>query len=106
MDVARILLDQFPAIAYSPTGGKYEPARTVVVNDRVQIWFIPSGSTAEPEIVYEGDALSFEGNIIAGFDILTPDGPVRSVRAGGCGCGNKLKSFDPYGGATRTVVRR
>jgi hypothetical protein len=105
MDVARILLDQFPAIAYSPTGGKYEPARVVVVNDRVQIWVIRNG-TSDPEIAYEADALSMEGNLIAGFDVLTPDGTVKSIRAGGCGCGNKLKSFDPYGGATRTVERR
>lgn len=104
MDVARIALDQFPAIAYPPTGGKFEPARTVIVNDMVQVWVLDATSS-EPKMVFEGQALSLEGNFIAGFEVLTPDGVVKSNRAGGCGCGNKLKYFDPYGGATRQSVR-
>lgn len=104
MAVVSIVLDHFPAIAYTPDGGKYEPSRVVVVDGKVQVWFIRNNG--EPEVVYESSELSMSGNRLAGFDIQTPDGIVKAIRAGGCGCGSKLKSFDPYDGATRTVERR
>lgn len=104
MAVALIVLDAFPVIAYTPDGGKYEPARVVVYNDTVQVWAIPMG-TAEPVVVSEGPALSVEGNRLAGFSILSSDGTYKAIKTGGCGCGSKLKTFDPYNGATRKVER-
>lgn len=101
---ALILLDHFPAIATTPDGGKYEPARVVVYNGIVQVWVMRQG-VPDPVVAYEREYLSVEGNRLAGFNILTSDGTVRSVRAGGCGCGSPLKRFDPYGGATRKVER-
>jgi hypothetical protein len=104
MTEALILLDAFPTIGYTPDGGRYEPARTVVYNDIVQVWTVPMG-TADPVVVYEAPALSVTGNRLAGFEILTPDGIVRAINAGGCGCGSKLKTFDPFLGATRKIQR-
>lgn len=104
MEFAEIALDQFPVIAYTPDGARYEPARIVVVNGRVQVWFVPNGF-AEPEVAFEREVLSIEGNRLAGHAILTADGEVRANSAGGCGCGSRLRSFDPYAGATRVVSR-
>jgi len=103
MATALIQLDHFPAIAATPTGGRYEPARVVMHDGLVRVWHA-SGTTG-PHVVYEAQALSLEGNRLAGFVIQTPDGPVRANTAPGCGCGNALKSFDPYNGATRRVDR-
>lgn len=107
MDVVRVALDMFPALANLPTGGRHEPSRVVIANDRVQVWIVrrDGGGTTEPEVAFESDALSVEGNRIAGYNILTPDGNILAVRAGGCGCGSKLKTFDPFAGATRTFAK-
>lgn len=102
---ARIELDLFPAIARTPSGGRYEPARVVVYNGIVQVWVVRRGSNV-PEVAYEANELSLEGNRLAGYAVLTDDGVVNAVRTGGCGCGSPLKSFDPYSGAARVMEKR
>lgn len=103
MATAQIVLDHFPAIARTPDGRKYDLARVVVWNDRVVVWVLPN-NTSQPVVAYEAAALSASGTRISGFSILTADGEVRSEKARGCGCGNRLKTFDPYAGATRMSV--
>lgn len=104
MATAHIQLDHFPAVVETPDGGKYNLARVTVADGTVKVWALPT-NTSGPTVVFERQSLSVEGNRIAGFNILTPDGVVRSTKARGCGCGNPLKSFDPYDGATRVAVR-
>lgn len=104
MAEALILLDAFPVIAYTPDGGRYEPARVVVFNDKVQVWVVPMGAPG-PQVIFESAAMSVSGTRLAGFTIQTPDGDVRTARTSGCGCGSPLKRFDPYEGATRKVKR-
>lgn len=103
MATAAIVLDHFPAIAHLPDGRRIDLARTVVWNNRVVVWYLPT-NTSEPAVAFEADAVSASGTRVSGFEILTPDGVVRSAKARGCGCGNRLKSFDPYAGATRMAV--
>ena len=103
MTVAHILLDHYPAVAETPDGAKYNLARVTVYDGKVQVWALPT-TMSGPTVMFERSALSVEGTRISGFSILTPDGVVRTTKARGCGCGNPLKSFDPYNGATRVRV--
>ena len=103
MAIAHILLDHYPAVVETPDGAKYNLARVTVYDGLVKVWALPTRTSA-PTVVFEKSALSVDGTRISGFNILTPDGVLRSTKARGCGCGNPLKSFDPYNGATRVRV--
>lgn len=97
----RVALDMFPANIYTPNGGRYDPSRVVIADDVVKVYL---ASGAGIETVYAAPVLSTEGNRMAGYSIQTPDGEVKALSAGGCGCGNPLRSFDPHSGVTSTVM--
>lgn len=104
MPEARISLDMFPATVRMEDGTRYPVARVTLSDGRARVWVLASGSS-EPTAAVDAPYLSFEGNRLKGFAVLTEGGTIRVDRNPGCGCGHKrLKSFDPYGGATRLFV--
>lgn len=95
-----ITLDLFPALVATPYGARYDQARVIIANDELMILIAGAGGVTE---VYRKPVASFEGNRIAGYSILTADGRFIANSAGGCGCGNILKSYNPFEGMTRLV---
>lgn len=97
----RVALDMFPANVYTPNGGRHDPSRIVIADDEAKV-YIASG--AGIVCVFTAPVLSIEGNRMAGYSIQTPTGELKAISAGGCGCGSPLRSFDPFAGATATVM--
>lgn len=103
MPEARIALDMFPAAVSLESGARHPVSRVTLVDGRVKVWI---QNDAGISTVYDAPYLSFEGNRLRGFSVLTDGGTVHVTRAGGCGCAFKtLRNFDPYDGATRMFVK-
>ena len=105
-----ILVDFFPATAIIPSPDPdpdpelpktLSPVRLIItanpdttLPDRIHIF---SDSSAGPALVYSAptDPDSRTGNNHTGT-ITVPDGTLSYTKAGGCGCGSALKSFQPF----------
>lgn len=103
----RIGLDFFPAFVTLPTGTTLTPARVFVANadglgDRVLVYIIQNG---EPYLFYDRPLVSYSGNALRAIALQVADGEVLVRKEDGCGCGNPLKSFNPWPGERRMLAR-
>lgn len=96
-------LDVFPARVRYPHGGSVSPARAIVSDGVLRVWV---GSSGDPRVEYQREATSVEGSRILGYAVDTEDGVVTIVKDLGCPCGSRLKTFDPFDGATLKVESR
>lgn len=99
----RISLDLFPQTVRLPTGVQFSPVRVVVVDDVVQLYRTSPNSNLI-EMFWERALLSSSGSRLGGYELTTEDGPVMLSRAGGCGCGNPLKTYDPFPEARKVAA--
>ena len=99
--ITLVQLDVYPARVRLPHGGTVEPARVIVADSVLSVWI---SSTGTPRVFFTRPALSVEGSRMSGYGIQVEDGVVVVARADGCACGDTLRSFDPFGGKTPTVV--
>lgn len=94
-DTVTVTVDLFPARVRLPNGTILVNARVVATEDGdLRIYVDGPG---QPELFYQRDALSHEGQPSSGFIFLVEEGTVAAVRSGGCGCGSMLKNFRPFG---------
>lgn len=101
MSAVAVALDFFPATVDLPNGTALNEARVLIANGRVMV-YVNQGGT--PLSYFDEPLLSSAGSAIRGFELQTESGIVEVQKARGCGCGNPLKSFNPFPGQSRTLV--
>ena len=57
--------------------------------------YVFTDSSYGPALLYSGVVTASEG-VKKDMTITTPDGVLTSVKAGGCGCGSRLRGFRPF----------
>ena len=95
-------LDLFPAQVTLPDGTQMYPARVWIADGELLVYIVANGVPVE---YYRSAYISLEGTRIAGLSIDTADGMVTARKKQGCGCGNPLKSFNPWPNERRELVR-
>lgn len=101
MAYVTVSLDMFPVRVQIPRGGSVEPARVIVADDVLSVW---TSSTGGPSVFFTRPALSVEGSRMTGYAVGIEEGVVVATKIQGCGCGNALKSFNPFGEDTVRVM--
>ena len=97
-----IALDVYPAKVTLPDGSEINKVRAIVADGKLKLYVAQNG---EPHLYYERDAQQIEGKSpIRGYKITIADGEVGIRKFGGCGCGDKLKTYNPFQGMTRVRV--
>lgn len=98
----QIRADVYPAnVVYSFAHNEYSQSRAIVTADEV-IVLVDGRDT--PNVYYRGRLENVGGT----HDMLvatTADGTVTVTRAQGCGCGSRLKSYQPFTRAVRMAAR-
>lgn len=97
----QIALDFFPARVTLPSGAELGPVRVYVADGRVLVYNVVDGV---PQLYFDRELLSSEGNAVRGISLQVPDGTVKVVKDRGCGCGHPLKRFNPWPGVRRELV--
>lgn len=97
-----VALDFFPARVTLPSGTTLRPTRVFVADGRVQVYILRNGVA---ELYYDEPMISGSGSAPRGWDLLVADGAVRVTRDNDCGCGNPLKSYNPWPGERKYMVR-
>lgn len=88
-----IRLDLFPAEVLV-SGERYTPSRCIVTDDAVHVYMDATGGPAE---VYTARMDDFSGRRTIGYSVTTADGEeIAIARAKGCGCGSRLRGFNPF----------
>lgn len=96
--VVRVQLDVYPAKVTLPSGAVLNRARAIIADNRLLVYVANNGV---PHLQFERDISSIEGSSpINGVRVLVEDGVVELRKAGGCGCGSRLKSYNPFRGQT------
>jgi len=91
-----VRLDLFPASATLDSGKIYVPSRVIVTDDSLYVYMDAPGGPAE---VYSARMDDFSGRRTTGYTVVTDEGvSVALARAGGCGCGSRLRGFRPFAG--------
>lgn len=92
-------LDLFPAKVYAfneESSGNLATARVVVTNDEA---FVFGDGPTGVEVKWSGRLEDFTGDNKQGYTIVLHDGTTLQVaRSGGCGCGTRLRGFQPFPG--------
>lgn len=71
--------------------------RTIVTDEEVYVY---TDGANGPETVFVDRLEDFTGNATEGWTVETSDGYTLSIkRTEGCGCGSRLKGFNPFPGA-------
>jgi hypothetical protein len=84
----------FPAdVQFSFATHPYPKARAIVTADEV-IVLVEDGNP--PGVLYQARLVDVSGTRQA-LTAITEDGTVTITRAGGCGCGSRLRSYRPFG---------
>ena len=95
--------DVYPAnVSFSFGTHNYPKARAIVTADSILVLVEGGTSTA---VLYEArmEDVTFDGRSAT---VTTEDGTVTISRAGGCGCGSRLRSYRPFGRAVRMELQR
>lgn len=94
--------DLFPATVYDAASGNIllDPARAVLTTDRVYVFAdAPQGVVCVlSQLIYELDGDRWDGFAITLVQADSPD-PGNTIlvsRSSGCGCGSRLRSFQPF----------
>lgn len=70
--------------------------RAIVTDDEVYIY---ADDTHGPSVIFNDRLEDFSGTAQNGWTALTSDGnTVNMTRSGGCGCGSRLKGYNPFPG--------
>jgi len=94
--------DVFPAdVQFSFGTHSYSKMRAIVTADEV-IVLVEDGNP--PGVLYEGRLVDVTGNRQV-LTAITEDGTVTIARAGGCGCGSRLRGYRPFGRAVALARR-
>ncbi len=90
-----VRLDLFPA-EVMVAGTRYSPSRAIVTDDAIHVYMDATNGPAE---VFTARMDDFQGRRTIGYTVITDDGEQISVsRASGCGCGSRLRGFNPFAG--------
>lgn len=60
--------------------------------------FLATDSPTGPQFHTQEELISFEGNNKIGYTAVTPQGTYTISRSNGCGCGSRLRGFNPFRG--------
>ena len=102
MTSVAIALDVYPAKVTLPDGSEITKVRAIIADAKLKLYVAQNG---EPHLYYERDVQQIEGRSpIRGYTITIAEGEVGVRKFGGCGCGDKLKTFNPFQGMTRVRV--
>lgn len=69
--------------------------RTVVTDDEVYVYV---DDHSGPSIWFTDRLEDFSGDATNGWTVETSDYTVKMKRSGGCGCGSRLKGYNPFPG--------
>lgn len=95
---AFIRVDLFPASVIVDGVTAYEPTRAIITDDSVIVY---RDSSTGPEVAYSARLDDFSGRANIGYTALTSEGnSVQINRARGCGCGSRLRGFNPFPGVS------
>lgn len=93
-----VRVDVFPAIvSFSFMDNPYAKARAILTADEALI-LVEAGSG--PAVLYQERLEDVQGDrrtVVA----TTADGDITITRAGGCGCGSRLRGYRPFGRTVR-----
>jgi hypothetical protein len=108
MDPVRIVLDAFP-VEVRTSDRVWRDARVALLEGgELAVWTSISGEPNPgpgPFRVLTASALSREGTPSRGMTLQTDShGTVTLKMQSGCGCGNPLRSWNPWPGRVRQVV--
>lgn len=86
----------FPARVAFSDGTVHTDVKAVVTDDEMYLY----GSNMHGvTIIYRGDLIDAERTERAGYNITLEGGITASImRDGGCGCGSRLRSYNPFPG--------
>jgi hypothetical protein len=74
----------------------HNAARTIVTDDEV---FVYVDGAQGPEVFFTDRLEDFEGNASDGWTVKTSEeSSLTMTRSGGCGCGSRLKGYNPFPG--------
>lgn len=86
----------------------YERVRVILVGGEPERVFIYKDGAQGPELAFSSEATSYDPPhtpqrlreafqpMFVTYTIKTPDITLTFEKAGGCGCGSRLKSFNPF----------
>jgi hypothetical protein len=107
MGQVRLVFDTFPAEVRTPDR-IYRDVRAALMEDgTLQVWATNTGEPNAgpgPHRVLVASASARSGRLSPGVALQTEFGEVTVKSQNGCGCGNPLRSWDPFPGQTRVVV--
>lgn len=74
----------------------HNATRTIVTDDEV---FVYQDDTNGPSLFFHDRLEDFSGSATEGWTAETTDGyTVSIIRSSGCGCGSRLKGYNPFPG--------
>lgn len=98
----QISLDVYPARVTLASGAVVDRARVFIANGDLLVYIMNNGTPTE---YYKRAVISTEGSSpMSGINVQVEDGIVAVKKAGGCGCGSRLKTYNPWPGETRALV--
>lgn len=97
VSTVQLVFDIFPAKVRHELTGSREPVRAILADGVLTVW---KDARSGPEAVITAPALAYEGASASGFVVQTEAGMVVVTRSARCGCGSRLKRFDPFPGDT------
>jgi hypothetical protein len=95
--------DVWPAtVSFSFGENPFTRSRAIVTADSILV-LVEAGTG--PGVLYESrlEDLTFNGRTATA---VTEDGEITIARAGGCGCGSRLRSYRPFGRSLRMAMQR
>jgi hypothetical protein len=101
MDTIKVAFDMFPAEVKDDQGNITKTARAVVIDGKLLVWVVKDG---KPYQMVSAPVVSTEGAVGRLLKVQTDNGIYELSRGGGCGCGNPLKSYNPWPGKRRIPV--
>ena len=102
MPTVAIAIDVYPSKVTLPDGAEMTRVRTIVADGKLRMYVAQNG---DPFLYLERDVQEIVGKSpIRGITLVTADGDVNVKKFGGCGCGDKLKTWNPFPGMVRSRV--
>lgn len=95
MDPILVLFDIFPARVTYEDGSRVDKTRVIISEDALYVFRDdPNGPgvVADPAVML----LSFTGGPLRGIELQTKAGLIQVVRSSGCGCGSRVKYYQPF----------
>jgi hypothetical protein len=106
MDQLRVEFDLFPATV-TTVNGRIPDVRASVVDKVLYVWSRTSSRPIVgpgPYTIIQSPVSTWRGSTSKGLTLTTEDGEISISLQGGCGCGNPLRSWNPWPGKRKIVV--